>query len=192
MSTGRWPRVIPWLIAPVVVSLVVLSADRWLARLSPEPSARLAAGMTPEPAPKRTPNRLIREKSPYLLQHAHNPVDWYEWGEEAFAEARRQLALDPVGDLLGEPGVGDREHHRRNKNTNSDRDPNGNRDHGFRHDRHRNPCQGCGDEHGGEACDCGLQQLPAGELFVGHRGVLMKCGATCRHIVATPCRGCFE
>ena len=36
----------------------------------------------------RTPNRLINEKSPYLLQHAHNPVDWYPWGEEAFAAAR--------------------------------------------------------------------------------------------------------
>jgi uncharacterized protein YyaL (SSP411 family) len=36
------------------------------------------------------PNRLINEKSPYLLQHAYNPVDWYPWGEEAFAEARRR------------------------------------------------------------------------------------------------------
>ncbi len=34
------------------------------------------------------PNRLAREKSPYLLQHANNPVDWYPWGEEAFAAAR--------------------------------------------------------------------------------------------------------
>ena len=33
-------------------------------------------------------NRLAREKSPYLLQHAHNPVDWFAWGEEAFAAAR--------------------------------------------------------------------------------------------------------
>jgi len=33
-------------------------------------------------------NRLLAEKSPYLLQHAHNPVDWYPWGEEAFAKAR--------------------------------------------------------------------------------------------------------
>ena len=32
-------------------------------------------------------NRLIKEKSPYLLQHAHNPVDWFPWGKEAFAEA---------------------------------------------------------------------------------------------------------
>src|SRR5690554_973921 len=32
-------------------------------------------------------NRLIHEKSPYLLQHAHNPVDWFPWGEEAFAKA---------------------------------------------------------------------------------------------------------
>jgi uncharacterized protein YyaL (SSP411 family) len=35
------------------------------------------------------PNRLIHEKSPYLLQHAQNPVDWYPWGEEAFAAAAR-------------------------------------------------------------------------------------------------------
>lgn len=35
-------------------------------------------------------NRLIKEKSPYLLQHAHNPVDWYPWGPEAFAAARDQ------------------------------------------------------------------------------------------------------
>lgn len=34
-------------------------------------------------------NRLIHEKSPYLLQHAHNPVDWRPWGDEAFAYARR-------------------------------------------------------------------------------------------------------
>jgi len=33
-------------------------------------------------------NRLARETSPYLLQHAHNPVDWYPWGDEAFAKAR--------------------------------------------------------------------------------------------------------
>ena len=35
-------------------------------------------------------NRLASEKSPYLLQHAHNPVDWYPWGEEAFERARRE------------------------------------------------------------------------------------------------------
>jgi uncharacterized protein len=35
------------------------------------------------------PNRLAAEQSPYLLQHAHNPVDWWPWGEPAFAEARR-------------------------------------------------------------------------------------------------------
>ncbi len=37
-----------------------------------------------------TPNRLIDEKSPYLLQHAYNPVDWYPWGEEAFAKAEAE------------------------------------------------------------------------------------------------------
>ena len=45
-----------------------------------------------EPAPGvfQHTNRLAKEKSPYLLQHAHNPVDWYPWGEEAFAKARRE------------------------------------------------------------------------------------------------------
>ncbi len=42
--------------------------------------------LTGEPA-VRSPNRLVHEKSPYLLQHAYNPVDWYPWGEEAFARA---------------------------------------------------------------------------------------------------------
>jgi hypothetical protein len=36
------------------------------------------------------PNRLIHETSPYLRQHAHNPVDWYPWGDEAFAKARAE------------------------------------------------------------------------------------------------------
>nr|MDH3137204.1 thioredoxin domain-containing protein [Bacillus velezensis] len=36
------------------------------------------------------PNSLITEKSPYLLQHAHNPVNWHPWGEEAFEKAKRE------------------------------------------------------------------------------------------------------
>ena len=35
-------------------------------------------------------NRLASATSPYLLQHAENPVDWWEWGPEAFAEAKRR------------------------------------------------------------------------------------------------------
>ncbi|MGZ3593617.1 MAG: thioredoxin domain-containing protein [Syntrophales bacterium] len=41
-----------------------------------------------EDANGNIPNRLINEKSPYLLQHAYNPVDWYPWSEEAFDKAR--------------------------------------------------------------------------------------------------------
>ena len=41
----------------------------------------------------RKPNRLIREKSPYLSQHAYNPVDWYPWGEEAFEKAAKEDKL---------------------------------------------------------------------------------------------------
>jgi uncharacterized protein YyaL (SSP411 family) len=41
----------------------------------------------------RYTNRLIKEKSPYLLQHAHNPVDWFPWGEEVFERARKEKKL---------------------------------------------------------------------------------------------------
>jgi hypothetical protein len=53
-------------------------------------------GDKPSPHPptsdkqKRTPNRLVHEKSPYLLQHAYNPVDWYPWGDEAFIRATKE------------------------------------------------------------------------------------------------------
>jgi len=36
------------------------------------------------------PNNLINEKSPYLLQHAYNPVNWYPWNEEAFEKAKKE------------------------------------------------------------------------------------------------------
>lgn len=42
---------------------------------------------------KGNPNKLINASSPYLLQHAHNPVEWYEWGEEALEKARRENKL---------------------------------------------------------------------------------------------------
>ena len=38
----------------------------------------------------RKANRLIDEKSPYLLQHAYNPVNWYPWGNEAFDIAKKE------------------------------------------------------------------------------------------------------
>lgn len=43
-----------------------------------------------DPNPVGKPNRLISEKSPYLLQHAYNPVDWYPWGDNAFERAKQE------------------------------------------------------------------------------------------------------
>jgi uncharacterized protein len=51
---------------------------------SPDPSSSSSS------APPRRNNRLAQETSPYLLQHQHNPVDWYPWGPEAFERARRE------------------------------------------------------------------------------------------------------
>jgi uncharacterized protein YyaL (SSP411 family) len=55
--------------------------------------------MSEPTAPHRHTNRLINETSPYLIQHAHNPVDWYPWGEEALERARREdrLVLLSIG-----------------------------------------------------------------------------------------------
>ena len=53
-----------------------------------------AEGESSEPAltgkKKKHTNRLVDETSPYLLMHAHNPVDWYPWGEEAFEKAKKE------------------------------------------------------------------------------------------------------
>jgi uncharacterized protein YyaL (SSP411 family) len=76
---------------------IAAGAVAWLAHPSTGPrggsgaSARLAAfDMTASDPHRHPPNHLVHEKSPYLLQHAYNPVDWYPWGEEAFAKARRE------------------------------------------------------------------------------------------------------
>ena len=58
--------------------------------------AYLFAAAADEPKPNSPPkhtNRLAKETSPYLLQHAHNPVDWYPWGEEALAKAKKEGKL---------------------------------------------------------------------------------------------------
>src|SRR5207249_4729175 len=47
----------------------------------------------PTSSEKKHTNRLARETSPYLLQHAHNPVDWYSWGPEPFARAKKEGKL---------------------------------------------------------------------------------------------------
>ena len=54
----------------------------------PLPTPEQLAKLSPDGGPEY--NRLVFQKSPYLLQHAGNPVDWYPWGDEAFEAARRQ------------------------------------------------------------------------------------------------------
>jgi len=51
---------------------------------------KLSPGKTSEHKPETGTNRLMFEKSPYLRQHAENPVDWYPWGPEAFGKAREE------------------------------------------------------------------------------------------------------
>ncbi|MDA7949104.1 MAG: DUF255 domain-containing protein, partial [Hyphomicrobiaceae bacterium] len=49
-----------------------------------------AFAVSPADTEGRKPNRLLNEASPYLRQHAYNPIDWYPWGEEAFQKAREE------------------------------------------------------------------------------------------------------
>src|SRR5262245_36990873 len=59
--------------------------------------ALACSGLADKPVPRdakdRPANRLTKETSPYLLMHAHNPVDWYPWGPEAFAKAKKEGKL---------------------------------------------------------------------------------------------------
>ncbi|MFO0900080.1 MAG: thioredoxin domain-containing protein [Pirellulales bacterium] len=58
------------------------------------PAAPPASPATsPAPEPAKHANRLAKETSPYLLLHAHNPVDWYPWGQEALDKAKRENKL---------------------------------------------------------------------------------------------------
>ena len=54
------------------------------------PQLKHAVPTASESSPPAHTNRLAREKSPYLLQHQHNPVDWFAWNEHAFAKARQE------------------------------------------------------------------------------------------------------
>ncbi len=67
----------------------------WITRLLCIAGLLSSALLADDPPVQRATqtNRLAKESSPYLLQHAHNPVDWYPWGDEAFEKAKRENKL---------------------------------------------------------------------------------------------------
>ncbi|MEA2599199.1 MAG: uncharacterized protein QOF89_191 [Acidobacteriota bacterium] len=69
-----------------------MRAMRWMPRIALGLLACILAscGARQSAHQEKGTNRLIHESSPYLLLHAHNPVDWYPWGEEAIAKARQE------------------------------------------------------------------------------------------------------
>ena len=85
----------PWAGGVLVLALVLGAAGAE----KPAPEA---------PARGKKTNRLAREISPYLLQHAHNPVDWFPWGDEAFFKALRQAkgAICSTASIAGTQGSG--------------------------------------------------------------------------------------
>lgn len=81
-----------WLLRPIVMaSCLVFVASAVAQDVEPKPSSKkeLSPVASSTEAPKYT-NRLANETSPYLLQHAHNPVDWYPWGDEALEKAKAE------------------------------------------------------------------------------------------------------
>ncbi len=82
-----------WLVSQSPMRLLgIVLAFGLLATLSYAEEPKPPAGETKK-EPKGKPNRLARETSPYLLLHAHNPVDWYPWGPEAFEKAKKDNKL---------------------------------------------------------------------------------------------------
>ena len=79
--------------APAIVRMAALAGIAVLLSVSfrhdVAPEGASARHRNPDGSPRYT-NRLAGEASPYLRQHAHNPVDWYPWGDEAFAKARAE------------------------------------------------------------------------------------------------------
>jgi uncharacterized protein YyaL (SSP411 family) len=80
--------------ASAMVALVAIAGANSCGQREPENGPDAGSTQMTEQKDDRTPpegkNRLCFEKSPYLLQHADNPVDWYPWGEAAFAKARAE------------------------------------------------------------------------------------------------------
>jgi hypothetical protein len=69
-----------WLVSVIAVGLVIMASFM----------VKGKKNMTAATTTYKYTNRLINETSPYLLQHAHNPVDWYPWGDEAFERAKKE------------------------------------------------------------------------------------------------------
>ncbi|MFO0954063.1 MAG: DUF255 domain-containing protein [Isosphaeraceae bacterium] len=72
--------------ACLCAAVILLASLPQATAQAPEPVSKTKA----KAQPKRPANRLAKETSPYLLLHAHNPVDWYPWGPEAFAKAKAE------------------------------------------------------------------------------------------------------
>ena len=90
LQAGRHPNVFLSLgLTSVVLCGLVAGGCNWD---SPAQVALAEEDESPQDAekPKHPANRLARETSPYLLLHAHNPVDWYPWGPEAFEKAKKE------------------------------------------------------------------------------------------------------
>src|SRR5215831_11184287 len=71
-----------------LLAAIALFAQKVEPPPKPLPSPAEIAKLPPDGRPEF--NRLVFEGSPYLLQHARNPVDWYPWGEAAFERARKE------------------------------------------------------------------------------------------------------
>lgn len=73
-----------------ITLLPMLAASAYVVNGSDENENRIDRQVRKKLASGEKANRLLKEQSPYLLQHAFNPVDWYPWGEEALARAKKE------------------------------------------------------------------------------------------------------
>lgn len=94
---GQFKAAIPKDGLRLLLRLSVVAVVAGIATAAPaqeRPAASPAGGTARRTAAATvTPNHLARQESPYLLEHAHDPVDWYPWGKAAFVRARRENKL---------------------------------------------------------------------------------------------------
>ncbi len=88
-------KIIVQVVFGVFIFIILISLASWERKVRSRPLKPVVSSTKETEQTRKTftepyTNRLIHEKSPYLLQHAHNPVDWYSWGEEAIQKAKKE------------------------------------------------------------------------------------------------------
>jgi hypothetical protein len=106
VTVNRRYRQPPWRHAATVTLVIGVGVALLDFPAAAEDASRPTVPGTAPGAPYKFTNRLIESNDPYLLLHAHNPVDWYPWGPEAFAKAKKENTSRSSSRSATAPAIG--------------------------------------------------------------------------------------